>query len=94
MNIAAIISFIGYALVFVLILAVLGANIRIVPQSRAFVIERLGAFRTVWGVGIHFKIPLIERVAKNVSLKEQVVDFAPQPVITKDNVTMQIDTVV
>ena len=94
MNIAAIISFIGYALVFVLILAVLGANIRIVPQSRAFVIERLGAFRTVWGVGIHFKIPLIERVAKNVSLKEQVVDFAPQPVITKDNVTMQIDTVI
>ena len=94
MNVAAIISFIGYALVFVLILAVLGANIRIVPQSRAFVIERLGAFRTVWGVGIHFKIPLIERVAKNVSLKEQVVDFAPQPVITKDNVTMQIDTVI
>ena len=94
MNISAIFTFMGYALVFVLILAVLGANIRIVPQSRAFVIERLGAFRTVWGVGIHFKIPLIERVAKNVSLKEQVVDFAPQPVITKDNVTMQIDTVV
>ncbi len=94
MNIAAIMTFMGYALVFVLILAVLGANIRIVPQSRAFVIERLGAFRTVWGVGIHFKIPLIERVAKNVSLKEQVVDFAPQPVITKDNVTMQIDTVI
>ena len=94
MNISAIFTFMGYALVFVLILAVLGANIRIVPQSRAFVIERLGAFRTVWGVGIHFKIPLIERVAKNVSLKEQVVDFAPQPVITKDNVTMQIDTVI
>ena len=94
MNIAAIFTFVGYAMVFVLILAVLGANIRIVPQSRAFVIERLGAFRTVWGVGIHFKIPLIERVAKNVSLKEQVVDFAPQPVITKDNVTMQIDTVI
>ena len=94
MNISTIFTFMGYALVFVLILAVLGANIRIVPQSRAFVIERLGAFRTVWGVGIHFKIPLIERVAKNVSLKEQVVDFAPQPVITKDNVTMQIDTVI
>ena len=94
MNISTIISLIGYALVFLLILALVGANIRIVPQSRAFVIERLGAFRTVWGVGIHFKIPLIERVAKNVSLKEQVVDFAPQPVITKDNVTMQIDTVI
>ena len=94
MPISVILSFIGYALVFLLILALLGANIRIVPQSRAFVIERLGAFRTVWGVGIHFKIPLIERVAKNVSLKEQVVDFAPQPVITKDNVTMQIDTVI
>ena len=94
MPVSVILSFIGYALVFLLILALLGANIRIVPQSRAFVIERLGAFRTVWGVGIHFKIPLIERVAKNVSLKEQVVDFAPQPVITKDNVTMQIDTVV
>ena len=94
MPIGTIITFIGYAVVFLLVLALLGANIRIVPQSRAFVIERLGAFRTVWGVGIHFKIPLIERVAKNVSLKEQVVDFAPQPVITKDNVTMQIDTVI
>ena len=94
MPIGTILTFIGYAVVFILILALLGANIRIVPQSRAFVIERLGAFRTVWGVGIHFKIPLIERVAKNVSLKEQVVDFAPQPVITKDNVTMQIDTVI
>ena len=94
MNFAAIFAFMGYALVFLLIIVLLGANIRIVPQSRAFVIERLGAFRTVWGVGIHFKIPLIERVAKNVSLKEQVVDFAPQPVITKDNVTMQIDTVI
>ena len=93
-NIGAVIAFVGYALVFVLILIMLGSNIRIVPQSRAFVIERLGAFRTVWGVGIHFKIPLIERVAKNVSLKEQVVDFAPQPVITKDNVTLQIDTVI
>ena len=94
MPIGTILTFVGYAVVFLLILALLGANIRIVPQSRAFVIERLGAFRTVWGVGIHFKIPLIERVAKNVSLKEQVVDFAPQPVITKDNVTMQIDTVI
>ncbi len=77
----------------VFILLVLAANIRIVQQSRAVVIERLGAFHSVWDVGIHFKIPFVERVAKNVSLKEQVVDFAPQPVITKDNVTMQIDTV-
>ena len=79
--------------VIILILAILAANIRVVPQSRAFVIERLGAFHGVWGVGLHFKVPFIERVAKNVSLKEQVVDFPPQPVITKDNVTMQIDTV-
>ena len=82
-------------ILFVLIAAllILAANIRVVQQSRAAVVERLGAFRTVWGVGIHFKIPFIERVAKTVSLKEQVVDFPPQPVITKDNVTMQIDTV-
>ena len=78
----------------VLVLAVMAANIRVVQQSRAFVVERLGAFQSVWGVGLHFKIPFLERVVKNVSLKEQVVDFAPQPVITKDNVTMQIDTVV
>ena len=78
----------------VIILAIIAANIRVVQQSKAAVIERLGAFRTVWGVGLHIKIPFIERVAKTVSLKEQVVDFAPQPVITKDNVTMQIDTVV
>ena len=70
------------------------ANIRIVPQSKAFVIERLGAYSTTWETGLHVKIPFIERVAKTVSLKEQVVDFKPQPVITKDNVTMQIDTVV
>ena len=81
-------------IVVLLILAILASNIRVVQQSRAYVIERLGAFQAVWGVGLHFKIPFIERVAKNVSLKEQVVDFAPQPVITKDNVTMQIDTVV
>ena len=78
----------------ILVLAVLATNIRVVPQSRAFVIERLGAFQTIWEVGLHFKIPFLERVAKNVSLKEQVVDFPPQPVITKDNVTMQIDTVI
>jgi len=78
----------------VLVLIVIVSNIKVVQQSKAYVIERMGAFRTVWGVGVHFKIPLIERVAKAVSLKEQVVDFAPQPVITKDNVTMQIDTVI
>ena len=82
------------AVVVIFLLLVLIKNVVIVRQSRAYVIERLGAFHAVWGVGIHFKIPFIERVAKVVSLKEQVVDFAPQPVITKDNVTMQIDTVV
>ena len=91
---AELFRFIVPILLVILLLALLGANIRIVPQSRAFVIERLGAFQGVWGVGLHFKIPLIERVVKNVSLKEQVVDFPPQPVITKDNVTMQIDTVI
>ncbi len=77
----------------VLILLII-ANIKIVPQSRANVMERLGAYYTTWHTGLHFKIPFIERVSKVVSLKEQVVDFKPQPVITKDNVTMQIDTVV
>lgn len=81
------------AIIVILLLALLIKNVVIVRQSRAYVVERLGAFHAVWGVGIHFKIPFIERVAKSVSLKEQVVDFAPQPVITKDNVTMQIDTV-
>ena len=78
----------------VLLLVIVAVNIKVVQQSKAYVIERLGAFHAVWGVGIHVKVPLIERVAKAVSLKEQVVDFAPQPVITKDNVTMQIDTVI
>ena len=77
----------------ILIILMLASNLKIVQQSKAYVIERMGAFHSVWGVGVHFKIPFIERVAKVVSLKEQVVDFAPQPVITKDNVTMQIDTV-
>jgi regulator of protease activity HflC (stomatin/prohibitin superfamily) len=81
----------GLVLVIVIIIV---ANIKIVPQSRAMVIERLGAYSTTWQTGIHVKIPFIERIAKNVSLKEQVADFPPQPVITKDNVTMQIDTVV
>ena len=79
---------------FILAIVIVAFNIKIVPQSKAYVLERLGAYQTTWQTGIHFKIPLFERVAKMVSLKEQVVDFPPQPVITKDNVTMQIDTVV
>ena len=84
---------------FILVLIVLAiiivvTNIAVVQQSRAYVIERLGAFHTVWGVGMHFKVPFIDRIARKVSLKEQVLDYPPQPVITKDNVTMQIDTVV
>ena len=94
MPISNIISIVIVISIILLVLIILASNIRVVQQSRAAVIERLGAFRTVWGVGLHIKIPFIERVAKIVSLKEQVVDFAPQPVITKDNVTMQIDTVV
>ena len=78
----------------ILILAVIVSCIQIVQQSKAYVIERLGAFHSVWGMGMHFKLPFIERVVKKVSLKEQVADFDPQPVITKDNVTMQIDTVI
>ena len=80
--------------VIVLVLWVLASCIRIVPQAYAVVLERLGAYKATWGTGIHFKVPFIERVARRVNLKEQVVDFPPQPVITKDNVTMQIDTVV
>ena len=94
MPINSIVSIVIVLVVILIALIILAANIRVVQQSKAAVIERLGAFRTVWGVGLHIKIPFIERVAKMVSLKEQVVDFAPQPVITKDNVTMQIDTVV
>ena len=82
------------AIVVVLLLIIVIRNIVVVQQSRAYVIERLGAFQDVWGVGLHIKIPFIDRVAKRVSLKEQVLDYPPQPVITKDNVTMQIDTVV
>ena len=78
----------------IFILAVIVANIKIVPQAHAFVVERLGAFHASWGTGLHVKIPFLDRIAKKVSLKEQVIDFPPQPVITKDNVTMQIDTVV
>ena len=83
-------------LVIIILLAlwILASCIRIVPQAYAIVLERLGAYRDTWGTGIHFKLPFIERVARKVNLKEQVVDFPPQPVITKDNVTIQIDTVV
>lgn len=87
-----------FIIVIVLIIAALAllifANIRVVPQSKAFVIERLGTFFATWETGLHVKIPFVDRIAKTVSLKEQVVDFKPQAVITKDNVTMQIDTVV
>ena len=78
----------------VIILILLVLNIHVVQQSRAYVVERVGAYHATWGVGLHVKLPFFDRVAKRVSLKEQVVDFAPQPVITKDNVTMQIDTVI
>ena len=77
-----------------LIIWLLVANIRIVPQARAYVVERLGAYHGTWQVGLHFKIPLIDKISRKVSLKEKVIDFPPQPVITKDNVTMEIDTVV
>ena len=77
----------------VVILVILARCIRVVQQSKAYVIERLGAFHAVWSVGLHFKLPFIDRIQRVVSLKEQVADFPPQPVITKDNVTMQIDTV-
>ena len=78
----------------VLILCILVSCIKIVPQAQAYILERLGGYQATWGVGMHFKVPIIDRIAKKVPLKEQVVDFAPQPVITKDNVTMRIDTVV
>ena len=86
--------FIIGVVLFIIAFVVIISNIVVVQQSRAYVIERLGAFQTVWGVGLHVKIPFIDRVARRVSLKEQVLDYPPQPVITKDNVTMQIDTVV
>ena len=86
--------FIIGAILTLIVFIVIISNIVVVQQSRAYVIERLGAFQTVWGVGLHVKIPFIDRIARRVSLKEQVLDYPPQPVITKDNVTMQIDTVV
>ena len=86
-------TIIGVLFVLILI-GILASCVKVVQQAQALVVERLGAYQATWGVGIHFKIPIIERVARRVDLKEQVVDFAPQPVITKDNVTMRIDTVV
>ena len=83
-----------FIILLVIVLIIAASCIKIVPQSQAYILERLGVYKATWGSGVHFKVPFIERVAKRVNLKEQVVDFAPQPVITKDNVTMQIDTVV
>ena len=85
--------FIGLILI-VIAVAVIASNVRIVPQAKSYVIERLGAYHQTWQVGLHFKIPLIDKIARKVSLKEKVIDFPPQPVITKDNVTMEIDTVI
>ena len=82
------------AALIIIVLIIIIRNIAVVQQSRAYVIERLGAFHSVWSVGLHFKVPFIDRIAKKVSMKEQVLDYPPQPVITKDNVTMQIDTVI
>ncbi len=98
-SIASSIAGMGFGLIAILLLVIvliilIVSNIKIVPQSDAYVVERLGSFRSTWNQGLHLKIPFIDRIAKKVSLKEQVVDFQPQPVITKDNVTMQIDTVV
>ena len=87
-------AIITVAVIVIVLLLLLVKNIKVVQQSRAYVIERLGAFHSVWEVGLHFKTPFIDRIAKKVTLKEQVLDYPPQPVITKDNVTMQIDTVV
>ena len=87
-------EFIGFILLFIILVVLIASNIRIVPQANAYVVERLGAYQSTWGVGVHVKVPLIDKIAKKVILKEQVIDFPPQPVITKDNVTMQIDTVI
>ncbi len=90
-------EYLGYiiiAAIALIVLLIIINNVKIVPQAHAYVVERLGAYYATWGTGIHFKIPFIDRISKKVSLKEQVIDFPPQPVITRDNVTMQIDTVV
>lgn len=90
----SIISLIITVAVALVVISLLVTNIRIVPQAKAYVVERLGAYHQTWQVGLHFKVPLIDRVSRRVSLKEKVIDFPPQPVITKDNVTMEIDTVI
>ena len=87
-------EYVGIGIIIIVALIVITRCFKIVPQARAVVVERLGAYKATWNVGFHFKVPFIEKIAKTVSLKEQVVDFPPQPVITKDNVTMQIDTVI
>ena len=87
-------ALIAFLVLIVVVLIILVSCIKIVPQAHAVVVERLGGYLATWGVGLHFKVPFIDRVARKIILKEQVVDFPPQPVITKDNVTMQIDTVV
>lgn len=87
-------GFIVFLVLIVFIIIILIANIKVVPQAHAYVIERLGAYQSTWDTGLHFKVPFVDKISKKVSLKEQVIDFPPQPVITKDNVTMQIDTVV
>jgi len=84
----------GFTILLIILIILIATNIRVVPQAHAYVIERLGAYQTTWGVGIHIKFPLIDKIAKKILLKEQVVDFPPQGVITADNVTMQIDTVI
>ena len=88
------VSIVALCVIIFILLVLVSSCVKIVPQARAYVIERLGGYQTTWSVGLHFKVPIIDRVARRVLLKEQVVDFKPQPVITKDNVTMQIDTVV
>lgn len=88
------IGYIILAIILAVVVWLLASNIRIVPQAKAYVVERLGAYHSTWQVGLHFKIPVIDKISRKVSLKEKVIDFPPQPVITKDNVTMEIDTVV
>ena len=89
-----ILSSLPVLLIVVLIVSLIATNIRIVPQAHAYVLERLGAYHETWNVGLHFKIPVIDKISRKVSLKEHVMDFPPQPVITRDNVTMEIDTVI
>ena len=94
MSMRGVFAFTAFFAVVIILLLILTSCIKIVPQAQAMVVERLGAYLDTWSVGVHFKVPFVDRVAKRVNLKEQVADFPPQPVITKDNVTMRIDTVV